>query len=85
VTYSYRQEKAPRLDGRPLGQPKGEYRPHVNGVDIIAYVEEHGHGPDGPRDPEAGPPYDLLDGPLPGQSFEAWKQAMQGSYYEPPA
>jgi hypothetical protein len=54
-------------------------------VDIIAYVEEHGHGPDGPRNPDARPPFHLLDGPLPGQSFEDWKRAIQGSYYEPPA
>jgi hypothetical protein len=78
-------DRAPRLDGRPYGSPKGEYRPHVNGVDIIAYVQEHGHGPDGPRDPAAPPPHDLFDGPLPGQSFESWKRQVQGSYYKPPA
>jgi hypothetical protein len=67
------------------GRPRGEYRPHVKGVDVIAYVEEHGHGPDGPRDPGARPPYNLFDGPLPDQSFKDWKRAMQGGYYEPPA
>jgi hypothetical protein len=76
-------DRAPRLDGRPFGQPKGEYRPHVNGVDIIAYVQEHGHGPNGPRDLSVRP-YDTFDGPLPGQTFEEWKQTIQGSYYKPP-
>jgi len=79
----YRQEKAPRLDGRPAGQPKGEYRPHENGIDIIAYVQEHGHGLNGPRAPGARPPFDLFDGPLPGQSFEDWKRQVQGGYYTP--
>ena len=77
-------EKAPRLDGRPFGQPKGTYRPHVNGVDVIAHVEQFGHGPDGPRDPNVRP-YELFDGPLPGQSLEDWKRAVLGDYYKPPA
>jgi len=83
----YHQEKAPRLDGRPAGQPKGEYRPHVvtpsGSVDIIAYVQEHGHGLNGPRAPGARPPFDLFDGPLPGQSFADWKRQVQGGYYTP--
>ena len=47
------------------------------------YRSKDGHGPNGPRDPGARPPYDLFDGPLPGQSFEDWKRQVQGGYYTP--
>jgi hypothetical protein len=77
--FTYSQERA-----HPLVEGGGEYRPHIGGVDIIAHVQQYGYGPHGPRDLAAGPPYDLFDGPLPGQTFEDWKRAIQGEYYKPP-
>lgn len=77
--------KAPRLDGLPPGSEKGEYRPQIVAdgvrVDAITYYSTNP-----PRRPaNANPPHDLFDGPLPGQTFEAWREQLQGEYYKPPA
>lgn len=68
----------------PLVEGGGEYRPRIGGVDIIEYVRANGHGVNGPRDLNEKP-YDLFDGPLPGQSFEAWRQALDPNYRPPAA